>query len=223
MRFSGAEIPGAIAASMPHELAPQLATLTDAVPSHGEWVYQIKLDGYRLLARFRAGKVSLITRRGNDWSDKMPHLIRELETIDVQDVWLDGEIVVQKPDGTPDFGALQNSLDRNSSGDIVYFLFDAPFFEGYDLRKVELRDRRALVQAILAERATEHVRFSEAFDGDPVSILSSACKMGLEGIIAKRANAPYASRRTDTWLKLKCKRRQEFVICGYVDRTGADR
>ena len=221
--FSAAGIPGAVAAPMPQVLAPQLATLTDAIPSHGEWLYEIKLDGYRLLTRFIEGKAVLITRRGNDWSEKMPHLIGELETIGVRDAWLDGEIVVQKADGTPDFGALQNSLDRKSSGDIVYFLFDVPFFQGYDLRKVELRHRRTLVEALLAERMTEHVRFSDVFDGEPRSILSSACKLGLEGIIAKRADAPYVSRRTDTWLKLKCKQRQEFVICGYVDRAGASR
>ena len=123
--------------------------------------------------------------------------------------------------GAPDFNALQNAFDVNNAGGIVYFLFDLPFFEGYDLRNAPLRERRQLLEVILADKATEHVRFSEAFEGDPATILASACKMKLEGIIAKRANGPYQSRRTEDWLKLKCRHRQEFVIGGYVDRAGA--
>jgi bifunctional non-homologous end joining protein LigD len=105
----------------------------------------------------------------------------------------------------------------------VYFLFDVPFFEGFDLRHATLRDRRRFLESFLQGRTTEHLRISATFDADPRSILDSACRMGLEGVIAKRAAAPYVSRRTDDWLKLKCKKRQEFVIAGYVDRTGTTR
>ena len=102
---------------------------------------------------------------------------------------------------------------------VVYFVFDVPFFEGYDLRGTGLVSRRQLLKALLDERGTEHVRFSADFEADPGSVLSSACRMNLEGVIAKRADAPYSSRRTETWLKLKCKQRQEFVVCGYTDRS----
>jgi len=189
------------------------------VPASGDWLYEIKLDGYRLLTRCEGGKPRLITRRGNDWSSKMPALRAELETLGLQSSWLDGEIVVLKEGGIPDFNALQNAFDKRTEVDIAYFLFDLPFFEGYDLRAVELRHRRELLESFLKEKSTEHVRLSAAFNSDPVSILNSACQMGLEGIIAKRADAPYISRRTETWLKLKCKQRQEFVIGGYHERA----
>jgi bifunctional non-homologous end joining protein LigD len=129
--------------------------------------------------------------------------------------------VVLNDAGVPDFNTLQNSLDHSTSSGVIYFLFDVPFYEGYDLRQARLRDRRALLHSLLADKATEHVRFSDAFEGEPKSIFASACKMHLEGIIAKRANSWYVSRRTDDWRKLKCKKRQEFVIIGYHDRAGA--
>ena len=213
--------PGAYKAALPRQLSPQLATLSADVPARGDWLYEIKFDGYRLLARFENGKPALITRRGNDWSSKMPGLIRELATLGIESAWLDGEIVVLGEHGAPDFNALQNAFDANNSRGIVYFLFDVPFFDGYDLRNAPLRERRQLLEAILSDKATEHVRFSEAFEGNPATILASACKMKLEGIIAKRANAPYQTRRTEDWLKLKCRHRQEFVVGGYVDRAGA--
>src|SRR5215471_3496984 len=178
-------MPGAVRAGLPKELSPQLATLVSGVPASGDWLYEIKLDGYRLLTRFEDGKPRLITRRGNDWSSKMPGLLAELETLHLQSSWLDGEIVVLKEGGVPDFNALQNAFDKRLSADITYFLFDVPFFEGYDLRSVELRHRRELLETFLKEKGTEHVRLSSAFDSDPASILRSACQMGLEGIIAK--------------------------------------
>jgi bifunctional non-homologous end joining protein LigD len=153
----------------------------------------------------------------------MPALVRELAGLDIGSGWLDGEIVVLRNNGVPDFNALQNAFDRGTGSDIVYFLFDVPFFEGYDLRQATLRDRRRFLESFLQKRTTEHLRISATFDADPHSILDSACRMGLEGVIAKRATAPYVSRRTDDWLKLKCKKRQEFVIAGYVDRTGTTR
>src|SRR5262245_58596642 len=220
-RSNGPEstVPGAIRATLPKELSPQLATLVSGVPASGDWLYEIKFDGYRLLTRCDHGKPSLITRRGNDWSAKMPGLLAELEALGLQSSWLDGEIVVLKEGGIPDFNALQNAFDKRIEIDITYFLFDLPFFEGYDLRAVELRHRRELLESFLQEKSGEHVRWRTAFSSDPVTMLSSACKMGLEGIIAKRANAPYVSRRTETWLKLKCKQRQEFVIGGYHNRA----
>jgi len=151
----------------------------------------------------------------------MPQLVGELKRIGVTSGWLDGEIVVMNQNGIPDFNALQNSLDQRTSAGITYFLFDIPFYDGYDLRAVPLVDRRRLLEEILREKGTEHIRFSQSFEGDPQAILASACKMNLEGIIAKRASAPYVSSRTEHWLKLKCKKRQEFVIVGYHDREAA--
>jgi bifunctional non-homologous end joining protein LigD len=218
---SDSGLPGAVKAPTPAKLSPQLATLATGVPVAGEWIYEIKFDGYRLMARIENGKAKLITRGGHDWSLRMPHLVKELEKLEVESAWLDGEIVVLDDRGLPHFNSLQNAFDRAAGRDrIVFFLFDVPYFEGYDLRDAPLRARRRLLSKLLEERGSERLRFSEAFEADPTSILNSACRMGLEGVIAKRADAPYSSRRTETWLKLKCQLRQEFVIAGYTDRTG---
>ena len=217
----GTAIPaGAKKAALPEKLSPQLATLATGVPAAGNWIYEIKFDGYRLMARLENGEAKLVTRGGHDWSAKMPGLVRELGQLGLKSAWLDGEIVVLGQNDAPDFNALQKSFDHpGSTGDIVYFLFDLPFFEGYDLREVELVERRQLLKAFLEEHGTDHLRFSADFRGDPASILNSARRMNLEGVIAKRTDAPYLSRRTETWLKLKCKQRQEFVVCGYTDRS----
>lgn len=215
-----AAVPGAKKVPMPAAMSPQLATLASGVPADGEWVYEIKFDGYRVMARIQGGKASLVTRGGHDWSAKMPRLVQELGQLGVKSAWLDGEIVVLNEQGLPSFNALQKAFDRGAGSDaIVLFLFDVPYFEGYDLREVALGARRQLLKALLDERATEHVRYSADFESDPSSILSSACQMNLEGVIAKRLDAPYVSRRSESWLKLKCKQRQEFVVCGYTDRT----
>ncbi|MEZ2299952.1 DNA ligase D [Variovorax sp. RCC_210] len=207
-------------AVLPARIEPQLATLAAGIPSSGEWLYEIKFDGYRLMARIEKGKAALLTRGGHDWAAKMPGLVVELSALGLNSAFLDGEIVVLGANGAPDFNALQNAFEQRKGAErIVYFVFDAPFFEGADLRQVPLKERRALLRDFFEARASEHVRFSADFPADPVSILKSACQMHLEGVIAKRADAPYVSRRSETWLKLKCKLRQEFVVCGYTDRT----
>ena len=214
-----AGVPGAVKAPLPEQLSPQLATLATGVPSAGQWLYEIKFDGYRIMCRIDKGKATLITRGGHDWSARMPGLVAEIERLGVQSAWLDGEIVVLGENGAPSFNALQKAFDHHTSADIQYFLFDLPYLEGHDLRGVELADRRALLKALLEKSGTDRLRFSAAFETDPGSILRSACQMNLEGVIAKRADAPYVSRRTETWLKLKCKQRQEFVIAGYTERS----
>ncbi|MDP9909595.1 bifunctional non-homologous end joining protein LigD [Variovorax boronicumulans] len=212
---------GAVKARLPARLSPQLATLATGVPAGapGDWIFEIKFDGYRLMARIGNGKARLLTRGGHDWSAKLPKLVAELERLGIGNAWLDGEIVVPDQNGTPDFNALQNALDRERADPIVMFLFDVPFFEGFDLRHTPLAERRRLLRQLMDARATRRLRFSSDFEADVDSILQSACRMNLEGVIAKRADAPYVSRRSDTWLKLKCIRRQEFVVCGYTLRT----
>ena len=152
----------------------------------------------------------------------MPGLAKELDSLGLKSAWLDGEIVTLNDEGIPDFNALQNSFDQSRTSGIVYFLFDVPYFEGYDLRQSPLASRRRLLRQFLDEKATERLRFSADFDADPASILDSARRMGLEGVIVKRKDAVYESRRTETWLKVKFKLRQEFAIAGYTNRAGQD-
>jgi bifunctional non-homologous end joining protein LigD len=214
--------PLGVAAPLPAKLAPQLASLAAAAPTSGEWVWEIKFDGYRLMARIEGGKARLITRGGHDWSDRMPVLVRALEALRLESAWLDGEIVVLGPQGTPSFHALQDALATTRTGTIEYFLFDLPYLDGHDLRKVPLHARRERLRRLLEERPQEHLRYSAAFDADATAILQSARQMGLEGVLAKRRDAPYVSGRSETWLKLKNKLRQEFVVCGYRDRSSGE-
>ncbi len=213
---------GAIRAKLPDTFSPQLATLVSEVPSDAGWIYEIKFDGYRLLARVEGDDVRLFTRRGNDWSDRMPGLVAAVRALGIGSGWIDGEIVVSGTHGAPDFNALQNAFDSTRIDDIQYFVFDLPYYGSHDLRSVALIERRAVLAAALDRAAPqERVRFSQDFDSSPKELLQNACRMRLEGMIGKRADAPYVSRRSPTWIKLKCTQRQEFVVGGWTDPQGS--
>lgn len=217
-----AMIEGAIAAALPKTLSPQLATLVDKPPQDGEdWLYEIKFDGYRIVARVDGGDVRLVTRNGNDWTDKLPALAAELRKMKLKPCWLDGEIVVADENGVPNFQMLQNAFDSAKTKQIAYYVFDLPFHDGLDLRKAALQDRRALLQQILAKKPSNVVRYSDTFDVPANDIVASACRIGLEGVIGKRRDSHYVSRRSSDWIKLKCGKRQEFVIGGYTDPQGS--
>lgn len=208
-------------ARLPAELPPQLATLVSATPP-GEWIAEAKFDGYRLMARVDKGKVRLITRGGNDWTDRLGTLAEAVAGLGLENGWLDGEIVVLRDDGAPDFNLLQNAIGhpkRRAQADLVYFLFDVPFLNGHDLREVPLRDRRAVLRALMAEQEDGPLRFSEDFAVPPEEMLAAACQMRLEGLILKRPDSSYVSARSDAWIKLKCQQRQEFVVVGFTDRS----
>jgi bifunctional non-homologous end joining protein LigD len=212
---------GAKPAKLPLAFAPQLATLVDRVPPGDDWVYEIKFDGYRLLARVDGDDVRLFTRNGNDWTAKLKSLAAAVKAIGLPPGWYDGEIVVPGKDGAPDFNALQNAFDSSRTESIRYFLFDVPWCAGHDLREQPLVQRRALLKKLLAAPHDERIRFSEDFVAKPDEILQTACRMRLEGVIGKRRDSVYVSRRSPTWVKLKCTHRQEFVVAGYTDPEGS--
>src|SRR5688500_2176084 len=198
-KAAGLPLPeAAVPAAIPATLAPQLATQATGLPAHGQWIFEIKRDGYRMLARCDGAKPRLFTRNGNDWSSKMPALIDELAALKLKGTWLDGEVVVLGPNGMPDFNAMQNAFDGARTREITFFVFDLPYFEGHDLRAAPLVERRALLEAFMEQHGSEHIRFSVAFEADPVHLMRSAEQLKLEGMMAKRADAPYVSRRTDT-------------------------
>lgn len=210
------------AAALPKTMTPQLATLVDGVPPQDDdWLYELKFDGYRLLARIDGDAVQLYTRNGHDWSAKLPHLVQAFGKLPAKCAWVDGEVVVLDEQGVPNFQALQNAFDGERTGDIVFYAFDLPFIGGRDLRAEPLQVRRALLTQLMDTSDDDHLRFSEAFQEAPAQLVASACKMGLEGIMAKRQSAPYVSRRSDSWLKIKCAKRQEFVIVGYTAPQGS--
>ena len=207
---------------LPEKFSPELATLVDAPPPDPEnWVFEVKFDGYRMLARIEDGAVRLITRNANDWTDKLLPLKVELERMKLPDGWYDGEIVVHDESGKPDFGKLQLAFDGKHAEHIEFFLFDVPYFDGHDLRELPLIDRRGLLEQLLKKKKSDKVRFSAEFGTKPDELVVAACKIGLEGVIGKRRDSQYVSRRSPEWIKLKCGLRQEFVIGGYTDPKGS--
>jgi bifunctional non-homologous end joining protein LigD len=210
-------------ADLPRSLSPQLATLVKNPPTGDAWLYEAKLDGYRIMARVENGKARLVTRNGNDWTAKMPALAKEIESLPLESAWLDGEIVVMKPNGVPDFNALQNAIDASKGTSVSYFVFDLPYANGYDLTRSPLHARRSLLREAMAKHKGGRVKFSDDFAGDGETLLKAACKMGLEGIIAKRKDSLYEYTRSKNWLKIKCTQRQEFVVVGFVDRANSNK
>ena len=206
--------------AFPEHLKPQLATLVDHAPD-GEWQYEIKFDGYRMLARIQDGEVRLFTRNGHDWTERLPRQAKAVRALKLKDSWLDGEMVSLDGDGLPDFQALQNAFESGRSLDIVYYLFDAPFLNGQDQRQVPVEARREKLKTALAPSKNNLLRFSEAFTARSRDIVESACALNLEGVIGKRLGSQYASTRSPDWIKLKCRQRQEFVIVGYTRPQGS--
>ncbi|MCW3152936.1 DNA ligase D [Achromobacter spanius] len=216
-----AKLPGR-PADLPASFKPQLATLVDGLPPHAQdWLYELKFDGYRLLVRIEGDSVKLYTRNGHDWSAKLPHIVQAFAKLPAKWAWVDGEVVVLNDQGVPNFQALQNAFDNDRTGDIVFYAFDLPFIGCRDLREEPLTVRRKLLAQLMDASQDDCLRFSEAFKEAPANLVASACKMGLEGLMAKRQSAPYVSRRSDSWLKIKCAKRQEFVIVGYTAPQGA--
>lgn len=184
-------------------------------PLPGDWIYEIKYDGYRMLARIAGPRdVRIVTRRGNDWTHRFGALRKELAASGLPPGWYDGEIVLLDESGKPTFNGLQNAIEGGTNDAIVFYLFDVPYCDGHDLRRVPVEERRALLQSALKE--TQRLRFSQEIGGDAAAILHSACQLGLEGVIGKRRGSIYVQRRSDDWIKLKCVQRQEFVIGGFT-------
>ncbi|EKG38055.1 ATP-dependent DNA ligase [Pseudomonas syringae pv. avellanae str. ISPaVe013] len=207
-------------AAFPDTLSPQLATLVEAPPT-GDWLYEIKFDGYRMLTRIQGDDVRLFTRNGHDWTERLPELVKALKGMKLRDSWFDGEVVVLDEQGLPDFQGLQNAFDAGNSKDILYYLFDMPFLSAEDLREVPLEQRRDALKQVLDAQKNRLLRYSDAFQAGHQDIVASAAAMGLEGVIGKRAGSAYVSKRNADWIKLKCRLRQEFVVVGYTAPQGS--
>ncbi|MGC2034954.1 MAG: DNA ligase D, partial [Thermoplasmata archaeon] len=207
--------------AMPTHLSPQLAVLADHPPKGDEWLHEVKFDGYRLLAFIRSGKVRLLTRRGLDWTGKFSAIADPLSRLKADSAIIDGEAVVLDRAGRSDFQALQAMLKNEARMTPVFYAFDLPFCNGVDLRATALVARKQRLEELLKEsHLAPRIRFSDHIQGHGDRIVQKACRMALEGIISKRFDSPYVSRRDPSWLKSKCVDRQEFVIIGYTDPQG---
>ena len=210
------KIAGAREGRLPDFIPPCLATLSAKAPDTGDWVHEIKFDGYRIQARIGDGKVTLKTRTGLDWTEKFPAVAKACAALSDHDVILDGEIASVDENGVSDFSALQDDLKNGRQDRMAYYVFDLLHLDGQDLTPAPLIERKRALAALLAELPKDGViRLSEHFEEDGSMMLKHACNLHLEGIVSKRADAPYRSGRSGDWLKTKCSSNQEFVVIGY--------
>ncbi|KQS46741.1 MULTISPECIES: DNA ligase D [unclassified Sphingomonas] len=190
----------------------QLCTLVDAVPTGSAWLHEVKYDGYRALISVANGKAKVFTRTGLDWTDKFAAIADAAAKLPVKSALIDGEIVAFK-DGHPDFSTLKDAI--SAGGDMTLFAFDLLALDGEDLTGLSNLDRKARLQPLIPEDE-DRLRYSDHVIGAGEQLFETMCREGLEGIVSKRADAPYAGKRTKAWLKVKCTHRQEFVIVGWL-------
>ena len=199
----------------PAFVAPQLATVVETPPSGDGWLHEIKFDGYRAVAAIGGGRARIFTRSGLDWTDRFKPIVWPLADLPCRKALIDGEAVVRDGDGRSSFGRLQESIAEGRD-DIVYYAFDLLFLDGEDLRRKPLTERKERLAALLdGLPAGGPIFYSDHVVGNGAEILARACDMDLEGIVCKRANAPYRSERSKSWLKVKCGRGQEVIVIGW--------
>jgi bifunctional non-homologous end joining protein LigD len=199
---------------------PCLAKLRPSPPAGGEWLHEIKYDGYRTQAHLRDGRCILYTRRGYNWTSRFATIAESLRAIKV-DAILDGEVVVTGASGVADFHALQGDLAEGRSDRLGYFAFDLLYLNGQDLRPLSLERRKQLLERLLKDVPTQRIRLSSHLEADGPAVFKQACAMHLEGIISKRRDAPYRSGRQDTWVKTKCTQSETYPIIAFVEKLGA--
>jgi len=207
--------------TLPDFVEPELATLAPEAPPGDGWLHEIKLDGYRILARLEDGHARLLSRRGHDWTPRLPSIASALGTLPVTSALLDGEVVVLDDRGVSDFQSLQNSMEAGRDVRCVYFAFDALFVDGNDVRALPLSERKAVLRAMFERNQNPRLRFGDHVEGDGPAFFERACALGLEGIVCKRADSKYTSGRGRSWLKVKCLQQQEFVVGGYTEPAGS--
>jgi bifunctional non-homologous end joining protein LigD len=194
---------------------PQLATRASKPPAGPGWVHEIKHDGYRMVALVDGRGTRFYSRNKLDWSDRFRPLGRAIANLPARDMILDGEVVIFDEAGRSDFGLMQQALSEGGRDDFHYIAFDLLRINGKDFRAFTLLERKArLRQVIRNERGL--VRYSEHLEEDGARVWKQACRMGIEGIVSKRADRPYRSGRSEDWIKAKCLGREEFVIGGYL-------
>ena len=213
-------IPGARKGPMPVDLKPQLATPAAAAPAGPDWLHEIKYDGYRLFAKIEHGKVSLVTRKGLDWTSKFPELARIFGQLPVDTALIDGELVHLAADGKTNFSGLQDAIATGKTGALNFFAFDLLYREGWNLTGATLEDRKAALADIIPPDAAGMVRYSDHHEGQGPAVLREASSLGLEGIVSKRRDASHRPGRGSSWLKVKCRNREEIVVIGFTDPEG---
>ena len=194
---------------------PQLATLVDEAPAGSGWIHEYKYDGYRLLLAVGDGAATAWTRTGKDWSDKFKPLVKAAARLPAGCL-IDGEVVALDAKDRPSFQLLQSTLKEEAGANLVFYAFDLLVDQGKDIKKLPNIERKARLAALL-EGAPPPILYGDHIIGRGDAMFEAVCKQGGEGIVSKKADAPYRNTRTRNWLKIKCIQRQEFVIVGWSD------
>jgi bifunctional non-homologous end joining protein LigD len=217
-RKAAAKIPGAVAAPMPAKWRPQLAATAELAPHGKGWVHEIKYDGYRTLVFFNDGEVRLITRNGHDWTPRYRALAKAFGKLPCKTAILDGEVVVQDPRGISSLDLLEQALSDGDSHSMTYFAFDLCYLDGYDLSAAKLVDRKAALHGLIDPLidGTSPIQLSEHVEGDGDALFAHASRMGLEGIVSKKADARYQQSRSTSWVKVKRVDIATFVVIGFM-------
>ncbi|MBB4640544.1 DNA ligase D [Rhizorhapis suberifaciens] len=210
------------AGKLPKFRAPQLATLVDHVPPGNHWLHELKYDGYRCLLAIGGGEARAYTRSGLDWSDKFLEIVTAAKGTDAGTALIDGEIIWMNAEGKPDFSGLQSSLKQGGRG-LTFFAFDLLELDGEDLSKQPNILRKERLRGILPQDRNSPIQYAEHIVGEGEKLFRAMCDAQQEGIVSKRADAPYSGRRTMSWLKVKCTLRQEFVIVGWTPSSAKAR
>ncbi len=212
----------------PEDVPPMLAETREEPFSRAGWVFEVKLDGYRMRVVRSAGVARLITRNGNDYTAAFPELARAVSALPYDGLIMDGELVILDDAGRPSFQRLQNRARVSRAPDIRHasvetpgtiYLFDLLALEGFDLRGLPLVKRKALLEKLLP--AAGPLRYSTHFEKDGEALYDQAVGLGLEGIVAKQADSPYTSGRSDHWLKIRADKTGDFVVVGYTAPKGS--
>jgi bifunctional non-homologous end joining protein LigD len=215
MPYPKPKIPvGGVKAPLPRFVAPALATAIGKVPSGDRWIHEVKFDGYRVQVHIANETIKVFTRNGHDWTDRFQKIAADAWHIKTKSAIIDGEVVVPAADGTTDFAVLQTVLRAGkASQKLVMYAFDLLYLNGYDMRKAPLVTRKAELASLL--RGSQ-ILLSQSFETDGVTMLRTACGMGLEGVVSKARDSRYQSGRVSDWVKMTCRQRETLQIAGYA-------
>jgi len=219
-RSGVSRIAGARKAAIPGYIEPCDPTLRENPPRGSNWVYEIKADGYRAQLHCENRDITVYSRTGLDWTEQFSSIAAAAHKLNARSAIIDGEAVVYGSGGLPDFQQLRRELGRKRSERVRYHAFDLLYLDGYDLRGAAYEDRKRLLQQLVKD-APETFIYVESLGADGDEIFAKGCKLGLEGLVAKRLGQPYRSGRQETWIKLKCKKSETFPIVAFVEKLGA--
>ncbi len=215
-----------VPAPFPKHIELALAKLTERPPRGGDWVHEVKFDGYRLAARLKDGAVQLITRNGLDWTDRFPSVAAAVKELGAETAVLDGEVIAVGADGKPDFGALQRAAQPRSANPragrarLSYQVFDLLYMDGRDYRPAPLEERKAALRRLL-QGVRGALRYTDHLEVSGTDVYEHACRLGLEGVVSKQLGSPYRSGRTDDWLKTTCLQTDDLVVGGFTGPRGS--